>query len=306
MKKAILYFLLGLILFGSYSCRRINEHNQNPELVPLKHGFQVCNAIAYCTSVAHSVFKKGVIPPNVVLVSSQAGDESNGAILYIDISPYYPLPFNHNVGQIILSVLWSGNGGVMSAAYTNINILEKQYNFLGLLTIPFMEREEGKYLTVFAEQDIVIGSDDDTLIHINLMAGQFEMELDRLNNIQPTNTNAAVQQNVWFVNVNTRNTNTVYDDELTINGGGQIAMVESATGGVLYHAMIGVKSCYDICPLNPYEGVGFIQNMMVGDNTDLGTIVLSFPSECHGTAFVEAATGKYLGSNRSWIDIGFY
>mgnify|MGYP006948910987 CR=1 FL=1 len=305
MKRVFLFLLAGIIILGSDSCRRIDEHNQDPELVPLVHGFQVCNAIAYCTSVIYAVLEKGETPPNVYLLSGYS-ENPESSVMIIDIDQYFPLPYNTNVGQIVLGVLWNGGSGVFSAALTNIDIIGNHYDFIGLLTIPFIEMEEGKYLTVFAEQDILIGDENDTLIHINMTTGQFNIELDRLNDSPPTEPSVAVQQNVWFVNIDTRNTSYVYDDELTINGGGQIAMVESATGGVLYHAMIGLKSCYYNCPLNPTDGVAFIQNMMVGENTDLGSIYLTFHDGCQGTAFVEVATGKYLGSNRSWIDIDFY
>ncbi|PLW92704.1 MAG: hypothetical protein C0592_09330, partial [Marinilabiliales bacterium] len=130
MKRVFLFLLAGIIILGSDSCRRIDEHNQDPELVPLVHGFQVCNAIAYCTSVIYAVLEKGETPPNVYLLSGYS-ENPESSVMIIDIDQYFPLPYNTNVGQIVLGVLWNGGSGVFSAALTNIDIIGNHYDFIG-------------------------------------------------------------------------------------------------------------------------------------------------------------------------------
>jgi hypothetical protein len=298
--------LATALIFSLSSCKKVEEYNQDPELIPLKHGFQVSNTIAYCVSLANTLMKGEELPSNVVFETHNTDGFSGSGIMYVDINSTYPLPYNENVGQIVMGVLWNENGGVVTAAFSDIDIIENKYKFIGIETIPIIEMSDGRILTLYAEQDIVIGEGMDTALHINMSSAQFQLELNRLDAIQPTESTAVVQQNVWFVNIDTGASLTnIYDDELVINGGGQIVSVESHTGGVLYHAMIGVESCFNSCGLNPVDGIGFIQNLKSGDKTDLGHVTLSFHNSCDGKAFVEAAAGKYLGSNRKDVTLNF-
>lgn len=311
IKTSFIVFLSTIVL--SISCKKAEEINQDPEIEPLKHGFQISAAIGYCASIANTLFRGEELPENVLFVSSQNDDYSGSGIMYVTINNNYPLPFNSNVGQIIIPCLWNVNydqseySGVISTIFTKINILEAKYKFVGIHTVPVMEIEEGKILTLFAEQDIIIGEGSDTLLNLSLSNPQFNTELSRLEAQQPTGTFAAVKQNAWFITVNQNNTRSnIYDDEFTVNGGGQIAEVSSESGGILYHAMIGAKFIPDVCKLNPTSGVGFIQNLKVGEDTDLGTILLNFHNTCDGKAFVEVATGKYITSNRKNVNLNFY
>jgi len=47
--------------------------------------------------------------------------------------------------------------------------------------------------------------------------------MERLNEERPTDAFVAVKQNVWFINIDQKNTfPDFYDDDVIINGGGQI------------------------------------------------------------------------------------
>jgi hypothetical protein len=195
----------------------------------------------------------------------------------------------------------------MTAVFTNINILDNKYKFVGIRTVPVIQNENNPILTLFAEQDIVIGEGSDTLLNLSLTNPQFNAELARLDATHPTSTFAAVKQNVWFINIDQNNgSGSIYDDEFTVTGGGQIVEAESASGGLLYHAMIGASFIPEDCDLNPNSGIGFIQNLKVGENTDLGTILLNFHERCDGKAFCEAGTGKYISSSRQNVNLNFY
>lgn len=303
-------FVLLLLYLASVtltSCNRIDEVDQDPEIEALKHGFKVSAAIGYCASLTYTFFNGEDLPDNVVIHSQNNNIDTESCIMFVSINESYPLPFNASVGQITIAGIWGHDGGVITAIFTDIDVLEEKYEFIGIHTIPVTVMENGEIMTLFAEQDIVTGEGSDTLIHLNMTNPQITLETERLNENQPDNAFAAVQQNVWFVTVEQNNTaSDIYDDEYTINGGGQIAEATSTTGGILYHAIIDAVFIYSTCDLNPISGVGFIQNLKVGTEIDLGHIFLNFHENCDGKAFVEFATGKYLPSFHKNVNLNLY
>lgn len=307
MKTFNLLLIFYLTIVTLTSCKKLNEVILDPEIEPLRHGFKTSAAIGYCASLAHTFFKGENLPGNVIINSQNDNIETKTGVMLVLINDSYPLPFNTSVGQITIAGIWGGNGGVITALFTDIDILESKYEFKGIHTIPVIELEDGKIMTLFAEQDIVIGEGSDTLLHLNMTIAQINLEIERLDVSQPDNSFAAVQQNVWFVTIDKNYTMSyVYDDEYTIHGGGQIAEVTSRSGGILYHAMIGAKFTHSVCELNPVSGVGFIQNLKAGSEIDLGHIFLHFHDRCDGKAYVELATGKYLTSNHRNVNLNFY
>jgi hypothetical protein len=297
--------LLTVVLL--ISCKKINEINNDPEIEPLRQGFKTSAAIGYCASLAYSYFNDGITPPNVIIQSNRNGQETRSAILLILINDAYPMPFNSAIGQITMAGIWGEGSGVITVLFTDINLLETKFEFVGIHTIPVLELNDGKLLTLFAEQDILIGQGSDTLLELNMGIPQINLEAQRLEGDQPSEAFAAVSQNVWFVTIDRNNTESdILDDDYTVYGGGQIVRASSLSGGILYHAMIGARFNYSICEFNPISGVGFIQNLMVGEETDLGHIFLNFNEQCDGKAWVELATGKYLTSNHRNVNLGFY
>lgn len=302
-------FLIFVICFivTLISCKKVEEINQDPEIEPLKHGFKTSAAVGYCASLAYTFFKGEQLPDNVIIHSQTVNDETGSGILLATINDSYPLPFNSSVGQITIAGIWGNNGGVITVVFTDINIIENKYEFVGIKTIPIIELEDGKIMTLIAEQDIVIGNGSDTTLHLNMTNPLIFLELDRLEAEQPADPFIAAQQNVWFITIDQKNTpSVIHDDEYTINGGGQIVEVNSASGGMLYHAMIQAKFKHSTCEFNPLSGIGFIQNIKIGTQTDLGHIFLRFHETCDGKAYVGFASGKYLTSNLEQINLNFY
>ncbi len=303
--RFVLVFCLVFVVVTS--CKKIEEINQDPEIKPLQHGFKTSAAIGYCASLASTFFKGEVLPGNVIISSKKKTTDSETGIILVTINDAYPLPFNSSVGQITIAGIWSEDGGIITALFSDINILEEKYEFRGIHTIPVIEKEDGNILTLFAEEDIVVGEGSDTLLNLNLSIAQIYLELERLEAEKPGDAFAAVQQNVWFITIDQNSTmSEIYDDEYTVHGGGQIVEVTSNTSGILYHAMIDTKFVYSTCNMNPVSGVGFIQNLKVGDILDLGHIFLNFHERCDGKAYVEVATGKYLASNHRNVNLNFY
>ena len=306
----LLFFIAIVILI---SCKEVKEINQDPEIEPLKQGFKASAAVGYCASLATTLFRGEDLPDNVLFQSTSNDEYSGSGIMYVTINNSYPLPFNSNIGQIIIACLWNVSwdkneySGVITAIFTDIDILEAKYGFRGIHTIPVMEIEDGKILTLFAEQDIIIGEGSDTLLNLSLTNPQFNIEMDRLEIEQPNDAFAAVEQNVWFITINQNNTmSDIYDDEFTINGGGQIVEATGVSSGIMYHAIIGAKFIHNTCEINPIAGVGFIQNLKVGDKLNLGNIILNFHDKCDGKAYVEFASGEYVTSNHRYVNLNFY
>lgn len=309
MKRRIPFqmILFYLAIVALTSCKKIKEINQNPEIEPLKHGFKTSAAIGYCASLAYTYFMGEDMPDNVIIHSQNDNTETESGVMLVTINDTYPLPFNSNVGQITLAGIWGENGGVITVIFTDIDILESKYEFRGIHTIPVIALEDGRVMTFFAEQDIIVGEGSDTLLQLNMTNPMINLEIDRLETDEPEDAFVAVKQNVWFVTIDQNGTRSdIYDDEYKVNGGGQIAEVSSRTGGILYHAMIEAEFTPSICDLNPTSGVGFIQNLKVGSDTDLGHIFLNFHDRCDGKAYVEVASGKYLTSNHHNVNLNFY
>jgi hypothetical protein len=298
--------LTTFIVFSFFACKKLDEFNQNPEIQPLRQGFQACAAIGYCASLASSAFQGEPLPPNVTFESNTKEGYTSAGVLHVQVSEEYPLPFNTGVGDIYIAGLWDGiNGGVISIIFADINLIDPK--FYGLYTIPVMKKESGEIVSVFAEQDLVIGEGSDTLLNLSLSKPKFSTELERLNNQHPADIFAAIKQNVWFINTDQNGTpSDIYDDQSEINGGGQIVEARSNSGGVLYHAMIETKFSYADCSSNPTNGIAFIQNLKAsGSSIDLGNLTLDFHSACDGRASVTVATGKYVTSNGKNINLDF-
>lgn len=291
------------ILLMLSSCKKLRQIKQPPELEPVQQGLRASAAIAYCASVAVSAFEGKPLPSNVIF-------NKNGGLIYIKIDDSNPLPFNSNIGDIVVAGLWQQNEGVISILFANIDILAGQFKLYGLQTVPVIESTTGQgILTLFAKEDIIIGEGSDTILDLsNISASVFNSEIDRLNTTAPSDAFVAVKQNVWFINIDQGNTSSnVYDDDIKINGGGQIAEINGATGGVMYHAMINTEVNYSVCSANPISGNALSQNFKAGGVTliDLGNSFLSFHNKCDGMVHVDIATGKYFSYTGKDIPLGF-
>lgn len=305
MGRIPLYTLLFVIVT---SCSVIEDLQQEPELEPLEQGFKSSAAIGYCASIVNAAFQGYDLPSYVHFDPETREGYTSAGIIYISADANHPMPFNSNVGDIVVAAIWNGSqGGVMSIIFGDVDVLSSQYKLYGIHTVPFFYDENNeRIVTVFAEQDIVMGEGSDTLLDINLSKGKFDLELERLEEEQSDDVFVAVTQNVWHISINPENTPTnFYDDEVIVNGGGQIATVNSKSGGVLYHAMLKTKFNYQQCDANPIGGSAFVQNFKGGSFLDLGTILIDFHSVCNGRAEIKVATGKYVRANGDNVLLGW-
>lgn len=296
-----------LALFTS-SCKKLFDLDKNPDISPLRQGFKTSAAIGYCTSLAVMAFEGEDLPSNVRYEKGSSTAYSQAGILYVNFDANNRLPFNNHIGQVIVSGVWdnSTESGVVNIIFGDLNIFDGKYKFYGIHTVP-VRRETGseQFITVFAQQDVVIGEGSDTLLQVGLSTIQFNTEIERLDKKPPTDVFVAAQQNVWFLKFYQNNAADVYDDDIEINGGGQIASASNTGGGVKYHALIETKYNYSNCNRNPSKGSGFIQDIGADKGIDLGTISMDFRAECEGKAKVTFASGDYVRANGKNMDLNF-
>jgi hypothetical protein len=286
--------LAGLIIVQFCSCGKFNDINQKPELESLQYGLKTSAAIGYCASAVMAEVDGQVLPGNVT------HDNATG-LIHIKIDKNHPLPFNTSTGDIIIAYTWSGQAGLMTILFGNIDILGGNSKLYGLHLVPFTKQTNGTgLLAILVKQNIIIGNGSDTLLDMSHII-DFNTRIGQLNSDKPGDVFVAAKQNVWFINIDQNTTvSDIYDDNITINGGGQIAEVKGSSGGVIYHGMIGTIINYSICKSNPVAGFALTQNFKFGGEpyVDLGNSLLSFRNICDGKAHVEISTGKYL----TWFD----
>lgn len=287
------------------SCRKLNDLTQAPELAPLEQGFKTSATIGYCASLAFSAFTGESLPPNVSFSPGTSEGYTSSGIIHISITEQNPLPFNHSVGDMYIAGLWDGdNGGVISILFGDFDIITSQIKVYGIYAVPVSKNvNTGMINTAFAQEDIIIGQGSDTLLDLSLSKPKFDATLAKLNNNSSTDIFTVVKQNFWVVSIDANNTSSnLYDDILTLNGGGQIVESTSNSGGVLYHAMIQTQFSFGTCTLNPISGTAFVQNIKAtGSSVDLGNITVNFHNTCDGKATIILATGKYLASTGSTV-----
>jgi hypothetical protein len=297
---------ISILIFFSCSCSKLSDYNQKPELSSLRQGIKTSAAVGYCSSLAMTAFKGQSLPENVTMVAKESDNYSQAWLLYVKLDSFHPLPFNKNVGDILIAGIGDAEGGVISILFGDFNLLNNSTHIYGIQTVPVIERKdaitgEKKILAVFAKEDIIVKSaSSDSFLNMNLPLAQFNIELNRCSSSVPSDTYVAVKQNVWFVDINRAETcNSVYDDIITINGGGQIIETNGISGGVIYHAMINTKLDFSACTINPVSGLGFSQNFKTGsyDLIDLGNSILSFHRSCDGLVHVDFSCGHYAKYN---------
>lgn len=301
-KNASRYNILLLVVI-LFSCSKLKEMSQAPEIEPLRQGLKTSAAVAYCASVATSAFKGSPLPDNVVF-------NKNAGLIYIKVDKSHPLPFNSNIGDIVIAGVFKNNRGVMAILFGNIDIIGGNVKLYGIHLVPFMEDpNNGRITAVFARQDIILGNGSDTILNMsNITDVIFNAQLERLQTARPTDAFVAVKQNFWMMDIDQSNTSTnVLDDNITISGGGQIVEAAGATGGIVYHAMIEAKVNYSICPQNPISGCALSQNFKAGgDFLDLGNSYISFHNSCDGSGHVDFSSGKYITYNGKNVSLYLY
>lgn len=306
MMRSVLLLMSAAIFVAG--CSKVDELKSPPNLHPLEDGFKTSSAIAYCISVASRALTGQALPPNVTFSSRSADGYSKAGIIHIDVNQSSPVPFNQHIGDITIAGIWDQNsGGVISIIFSDFNLTSADFRFYGIHTIPITIRPtSNEIVSVFAQQDIIIGNGSDTLLNLSLSRAKFTSELERLNAPAPSDAFVAVKQNVWHITAfpNSSPTNFL-DDDFRITGGGQIAEARDDSGGIIYHALINTRFNFSSCTRNPQSGTAFIQNFKAGTTLDFGTLLMEFSAVCNGESKVKLATGKYAAANGKMMQLNW-
>jgi hypothetical protein len=304
--KAKIFISLLLLLLITVSCKEAKEYFHDPETEPIRQTVKATAAIGYSASVAMSVMS-GEEPP-YVLATGDCSDYPCTFLVYIDINKDNPLLFSDgNVGQIVVAGLMADeDAAIITIVLSDINIATQDFTLLSVHTIPVI-REEDKFFAVFTDMDINIGADSDTLLNLNLSQKQIDDEISRAHRERPSDLYVAVDENVWFIDIDQNDTYAYFGDDIfSITGGGQIVEVMGASGGIIHQAMLNVE-LEQGCFRNPVSGYALIKNTSVEERKipELGTAIFGFHGQCDGQAHVEVATGVYLRANGKSFDLGF-
>ncbi len=300
-----IYISLLLILLFIGSCKKVKEYFHDPETEPLRQAIITSAAIGYSASVAMSVMSGE--HPQYVVSTGDCSDYPCTFLIYIDINNENPLLFSDgNVGQIVIAGLMADeDAAILTILLSDIHIATQEFTLLSVHTIPVI-RDEDKIIAVYSEMDINIGADSDTLLDLDLSQKEIDTEVSRVDRERPSDLYVAVDQNVWFIDIDQNNTYGYFNDDIySVTGGGQIVEVIGASGGIIHQAMLNVELDAG-CHLNPVSGYALIKNTSVEERRipELGTAVFGFHSHCDGQADVEVATGVYLRANGRSLDLG--
>ena len=223
--KIKIYVSLILISLFICSCRKVKEYFHDPETEPIRQAIKTSAAIGYAASVAMSVMSGE--NPQYVLATGDCSELPCTFLIYVDINQDNPLMFSDgNVGQIIIAGLMADeDAAILTIVLSDIHITTQEFTLLSVHTIPVI-REEDKIIAVFSEMDINIGSDSDTLLDMNFSQKEIDAEVSRLDRERPSDLYVAVDQNVWFIDIDQNNTSGYFNDDVySITGGGQIVEV---------------------------------------------------------------------------------
>lgn len=293
-----------------FSCRKYKEYNQQPELGSLQQGLKTSVAVGYCASIAMSAFREKALPSNVTIISKHSDEFNSSWNLYIKTDKTHPLPFNSNIGDIVVTGLGDEDGGVISILFGDLNLLGGTIKLYGLYLVPVQLDiiDTTKITAVFFKEDFVFDkTQSNTILDFNLTTLQFNSKMANIAKESSSDPYVAVRQNFWVINIYQNGSYAnIYDDDYYIAGGGQVAEVEGSSGGIIYHAIMDTRVNYSVCTKNPIHGFAFSQNLKANGNVsvDLGNSILSFHSNCDGMVHVDLSTGKYLGYNGKSISLG--
>src|SRR5690554_2425289 len=175
--------------------------------------------------------------------------------------------------------------------------------------VPFIKKENTQTLrALYMRQDLILGNGSDTILDLsNLSLSLYNERMDRFGTPDPADVFVAVKQNFWMVDIEqSGGSKDLYDMDVNISGGGQIAEVQGNSGGVIYHALINARYNYNLCSQNPISGTALSQNFKAGGAPyiDLGNSYISFTKRCDGKAYVDFSSGKYTSYFQKHIDLG--
>lgn len=301
-KTGLCMITFAFCIVINLKCRRIQDVkdllSKEPEVAAVSKVLKTAIPIAYAVNVA-MVAINGDTLPQVTFRQGFTGFPGKG-VLYITVSPTYPLPVgSDNSGGILVAGLWSSkDNAVVTVLFSDLNISQGTFQLNSINTFP-VQRDGDSLLAVYADQDV--NSVKDTFLVFNLTTGEIQTEYERLLAEKPSDSAVVVEQNAWIIDVGTKGTPTnLNDDVYSLSGAGQYVEASVVNSSVVQLVLIETSFSPTI-PRNPFEGRGILRDIDVstgntGHLPELGTAVLKFHSSNDGKVDILLATGVYIGS----------
>jgi hypothetical protein len=298
LKNIAGYFLILILLFPAFSCRKLKDYFRDPETEPLAESIQAAVMTGKAANLAMAIME-GRSFPMVTCSRSNPGFPCTTLMVYhVEEDPV--LFFDQEKATTItIAGLWPDEStAILSLLFSDYNSGTSTFDLFGIQTIPVI-RDADHIQIALAGMDIKLNPEQDALLRINLNTLEIESELIRLEAPLPPDIYVAVTQDAYLIDVNNNATgNDISDDEYSITGGGQLIKAAGSSAEIRQLAMFEVQvSAW--CTSNPTGGMALMKTTGVEDQgfPELGTAVFEFIAECTATAHVYVATGMYAGSN---------
>jgi hypothetical protein len=303
----IIIAFLALLNSGCKTGERIKTYfSQEPEVEAITEVIKTTLPLAYAASLAMAA-ADGNVAPNVQVINPVYSYPGNG-LMYINIGQGSGLPvLADTTATIIVAGLWSSQEmAFLSVSFVNLDFGQMSFTLSNVHTFPVI-RDSGGIIIVYANQDINAGTSD-TVITVSLTQSEINAELNRLYSRPALDSLVTVEQDGWVIRVDNNLSYTdPSDDEYTITGAGQY-LGAGQTDIYMIQAVMIAAAMRPSCRLNPFEGGALLRNLEVssGDKKDwpeFGTSFFMFHSECDGEVDLTLATGCYIGSSGSTVDL---
>lgn len=313
MRKYIYVILTFLIVTSCRKDNPIKEWFQDPPVEPVTKVIKTTVPIGYAASLV-TMDMKG-LKTNVF----KSEKVKNANLLYVDTETNYPYQFkDDNYGEMLVAYVQTDeNTALVSVFFTDMDVSVGSFKLENIIAFPIIyDPVSDKTTAVYVSMDINIDSYAD--YGLDLTSSEINESLNKLNNeriYNTSNTDVAVAQNAWIIDVYHNGTfNDLYDDEFNIFGGQQAVSVENfdteSSAGALQMAMIDVEFSSD-CIKNPSHGYVFMQDVEVAtsDNDNdivFGHVLYEFHQLCDGDILVDVATGNFLFAIGKELDLNLY
>lgn len=231
---------------------------------PLESTLGTAVPAAFVSTLAMSALAERPSPCATVV----SPPSSNGYQVRVDIhlGPGCPLPFDgERNGTFVVTGVWTPELAVFASDFTQVEHGDRELLVLkiGVMTVV---RRDAHLLISYQQQDV------------ETTAG--------------ASTSARLAQTAWIVDVDTRGTEDLSDDRLTVSGGDQslFALSGARQQADVSQVAVGNAVFSAGCRRNPTEGLAVVQRAGTEGG---GVLLFTFHSTCDGRADVTGAMAPY-------------
>ncbi len=256
------WLLFGIAL--AVGCKRPDPK----EVVhPLESTLGTAVPAAFVSTLAMSALA-GRASPCATIVTPPS---SNGHQVRVDIhlGPGCPMPFEgERNGTFVVTGVWTPELAVFASDFTQVEHRERELIVLRI-TVMTVVRGDAHLLISYQQQDV-----------------------ETTTTTAGTSTSARLEQTAWVVDVDTRGTEDLSDDRLTVSGGDQslFAAAGARQQGDVTQVPVANAVFSAGCRRNPTQGIAAVQKAGTEGG---GMLLFTFHSTCDGRADVTGAMAPY-------------